>query len=147
MEEIPPELEINWDHTGINYIPVSNWTMEKEGAKHVEIFGVQDKRQMTVVFAGTMTGHFLPPQLIYAGKTKKCLPTVSFPKSWDVIYTQNDWANEETTESYIHSILVPYIETVRKSQATPSAALVVFDCFKGPLVYYLCCQATIFMWL
>ncbi len=87
MEEIPPELVINWDHTGINYIPVSNWTMEKEGAKRVEIFGVQDKRQMTVVFAGTMTGHFLPPQLIYAGKTKKCLPTVSFPKSWDVLST------------------------------------------------------------
>ncbi len=70
MEEIPPELEINWDHTGINYIPVSNWTMEKEGAKHVEIFGVQDKRQMTVVFAGTMTGNFLPPQLIMLGKQR-----------------------------------------------------------------------------
>ena len=52
MEEIPPELVINLDHTGKNYIPVSSWTMAKEGAKHVEIFGVQDKRQMTVVFAG-----------------------------------------------------------------------------------------------
>ena len=31
MEEIPPELVINWDHTGINYVPVSNWTMAKEG--------------------------------------------------------------------------------------------------------------------
>ena len=24
MEEIPPEIVINWDHTGLNYIPVSN---------------------------------------------------------------------------------------------------------------------------
>ena len=28
MEAIPKDLIINWDHTGINYIPVSSWTME-----------------------------------------------------------------------------------------------------------------------
>ena len=131
MEEIPPELVINWGHTGINYIPVSNWTMAKEGAKRVEIFGVQDKWQMTVVFAGTMTGHFLPPQLIYAGKTRKCLPTVSFPKTWHVTCTPNHWANEETTEAYINQILLPYIESVREKQKTASPALVVFDRFRG----------------
>ena len=27
MEEIPNETVINWDHTGIDYVPVSNWTM------------------------------------------------------------------------------------------------------------------------
>ena len=27
MEEIPPNLIINWDHTGIHYVPVSNWTL------------------------------------------------------------------------------------------------------------------------
>ena len=29
MEEIPHDLIINWDQTGINYVPVSQWTMEK----------------------------------------------------------------------------------------------------------------------
>ena len=28
MEEIPDELVINWDQTGIKYVPVSQWTME-----------------------------------------------------------------------------------------------------------------------
>ena len=28
MEDIPADLIINWDHTGLKYIPVSNWTME-----------------------------------------------------------------------------------------------------------------------
>ena len=36
MEEIPCELIINWDQTGIHYVPVSSWTMEKEGSKRVE---------------------------------------------------------------------------------------------------------------
>jgi len=42
-EEIPDSLVINWDHTGIKYIPVSSWTMEKEGKKRVEILGIDDK--------------------------------------------------------------------------------------------------------
>ena len=30
MEDIPEDLVINWDHTGLNYVPVSNWTMANE---------------------------------------------------------------------------------------------------------------------
>ena len=33
MDDVPPELVINWDQTGINYMPISSWTMEQEGTK------------------------------------------------------------------------------------------------------------------
>ena len=62
-------------------MPVSNWTMAKEGSKRVEIVGKGDKRQITAVFGCTMQGEFLPPQIIYAGKTPKCLPSAPFPSS------------------------------------------------------------------
>ena len=65
MDEIPPQLIINWDHTGINYVPVSTWTMETPGTKRVEIIGKDDKRQLTAVLGCSMSGDFLPPQLIY----------------------------------------------------------------------------------
>ena len=29
MEDVPKELIINWDQTGIHYVQVSNWTTEK----------------------------------------------------------------------------------------------------------------------
>ena len=48
--------------------------MEVTGAHRVEIGGLGDKRQMTIVLAGTANGDFLPAQLIYSGKTLKCLP-------------------------------------------------------------------------
>ena len=67
--EIPPELVINWDQTGIHYVPVSSWTMVKVGSKRVEIAGIDDKRQITAVFGGSMAGDFLPPQVIYQGRT------------------------------------------------------------------------------
>lgn len=39
--------------------------MEKEGSKRIEIFGVDDKRQITAVFSCSLDGDFLPVQLIY----------------------------------------------------------------------------------
>ena len=43
MESIPPELIINCDQTGIKYVPVLCWTLEKKDSKCVEIAGVDDK--------------------------------------------------------------------------------------------------------
>ena len=61
MDEIPPALVINWDQTGINYVPVTSWTVELEGSRRVEIAGKDDKRQLTALFAGSMIENFLPP--------------------------------------------------------------------------------------
>ena len=43
MEEIPPELILNWDQTGLSIVPTSNWTLEQKGAKRVELIGITDK--------------------------------------------------------------------------------------------------------
>jgi len=40
MDEIPPSLIVNWDHTGLKYVPVSSWTMAKRGSKKVLIAGI-----------------------------------------------------------------------------------------------------------
>ena len=71
MDEIPSDLIINFDQTGINYVPISSWTMEKEVAKRVEMVAKDNKRQMTAVFARSLSGDFLPPQLIYEGKGRQ----------------------------------------------------------------------------
>lgn len=39
-----------WDQTGINYVPVSQWTMAQKGYKKVEVVGLTDKRQITAHF-------------------------------------------------------------------------------------------------
>lgn len=134
LEEIPDDLVVNWDQTGIHYVPVSDWTMEKVGAKRVEIVGANDKRQITAVFAGTMSGEFLPPQLIYQGKTPKCLPPLdSIPSDWDITFTENHWANETTVMRYLEKILFPYFEA-KRAELQLSAdypCLVVFDRFRG----------------
>lgn len=79
MEDIPHDLLINWDHTGINYVSVSNWTMAAEGSKRIEVARLSDKHQLTVVYIALMTGDFLPPQVIYAGKTNDVFHRPNFP--------------------------------------------------------------------
>ena len=67
--------------------------MEKEGTKRVEIIAADDRRQITAVFAGTATGDFLPPQLIYKGTTTRCLPTTPFPTDWHITYNDTHRGN------------------------------------------------------
>lgn len=107
--------------------------MEKEGTKRIEITGIEDKRQFTAVFAGAMSGEFLPVQLIYQGKTKACLPKAKFPNGSDVAFSPNHWSNESLMKDYILKIIVPYIEGEKANLKLNSdhRALAIADKFKG----------------
>ena len=134
MEDIPDELVVNWDQTGIKYVPVSQWTMERKGAKRVEVHGVDDKRQITAVFGGSLTGDFLPVLLVYEGTTPRCYPSaVDFPADWVISSTPNHWCNKQTMLLYITKIIVPYLQEKNKSIGVPldCSSLVIFDEFKG----------------
>ena len=37
--KIPPQLIINWDQTGVNVVPASQWTQEEQGSSRVEVAG------------------------------------------------------------------------------------------------------------
>ena len=71
-----------------------------------------DKKQITAIFCGTAAGEFLPIQLIYAGKTKRCHPKFTFPSDWSITHSQKHWSNENEMIEYIEDIIVPlYIIT------------------------------------
>ena len=107
LEEIPPDLIINWDQTGINYVPVGSWTMEKEGARRVELVGKDDKH--------------------------RCIPKVELPDDWHVTFSVNHRSNEGTMIDYIEKILLQYMERKRKELQLTRCypALVIFDNFKA----------------
>ena len=67
---ITSDLVINWDQTGVKFVPTSNWTMDIHGSTQVPIKVLDDKREMTALLACTRSGKLLPPQLLYTGKTR-----------------------------------------------------------------------------
>ena len=108
MEDIPKEMIVNWDHIGMNYVPVSSWTMAKEGSKRVEIGGLTDKQQLTLVLAGSMIGDFWPQYMVVVrrdvspfrkigilcllpitGQTRQP-QKVTYPRSWFRILKENE---------------------------------------------------------
>ena len=128
MEDIPPELIMNWDQNGIKMVPTTTWTMERKRSKRVEVVGSNDKH----VFCGTIQGNFLPVQLIYAGKTTFCHPKYRFLAGWHVTHAKKHWSTEETMRQYIEFIILPYVNSVRNSlNDNTVAGLVIMDNFKG----------------
>jgi hypothetical protein len=79
------ELFVNFDQTNAKYVPTSEWTMEEEGTRQIDILGLEDKREMTVLLECSASGTLLPPQLLYAGKTEQCHPQgIKFPLGLDI---------------------------------------------------------------
>ena len=76
MENIPARLVINFDKTGIKYVPTSSWTLEKEGSERVAIVGKDDQWKITAVIGCSMSGGVLPFQLNSKQYLKVCVSCV-----------------------------------------------------------------------
>ena len=116
LEDIPLNLIIN---RGMHYVPISSWTMAKEGSKRVEICGIDDKRQITAVLGCSMTG--------------ECHPSFQYISDWDITHSSNRWSKESTMKEYIVKILLPYVTKQREvlQLSSDHRALVIYDKFKG----------------
>ena len=82
--------------------------MEEKGAKCVQVDGKDGNRQIKAVFGCSMSGDFLFPQLVYQGKTSRCLPKFNFPSGWTITFSENHWFNEETMKVYITDVILSY---------------------------------------
>ena len=132
---IPHSLVLNLDQTPTKYVPTSNKTMAPKGSKTVPIKGSTDKRSITATFTITLEGHFLPIQLIYAGKTKKSLPRVKFPASFSLSANPKHYSNETESVKILNDIIIPYVKNQREKLGLQKDhyALLIMDVFKGQM--------------
>ena len=131
--DIPKELILNLDQTPLSYVSPGKYTFNPKGAKTVPIKGVDGKRQITATFSISMTGSFLPIQLIYEGKTRRCLPNYDFPKDFNITYSLNHWSNTEKSVELFQKVIFPYLKNVKLSKKYPKEqmSLIIMDTFKG----------------
>ena len=103
--EIPEDLIVNFDQTNLPYTCIGKRTYHKQGSSNVPLVGKGKKKQITGSFAVTMTGQFLPMQLIVVFQKG-----VEFPDDWYVPYTKNHWTNEEKAIEHIEKVVFPYLK-------------------------------------
>lgn len=130
---IPKELVINIDQTPLPFVLISSYTMEEKGNQCVPVSGTTDYRQITGTFGVSLSGDFLPIQLIYKGKTHRCQPNYPFPHEFHVTQNENHWANEDTSVDLLKKILIPYVQKTREKLSLPNDQpwLLIADVFKG----------------
>ena len=130
---IPPQLIISIEQTPLTFVLISKYTMNKKGESSVPLQGTNDYRQITGIFSVTISGDFLPIQLINKGKPNRCAPTYHFPNDFHITHSYNHWANEETSIDLIQKVIIPYIETMRGEQGLTQDYpwLLISDVFKA----------------
>ena len=115
VHNIPEELVVNTDQTGIHLVPTGgSRTWETKGAKHIRIHGQDDKRQITVAVSSAASGKCLPFQAIFQGITNRSLPKLEGGRydcehaRWNLTFSHNHWSTLDTCKEFVEKILVPY---------------------------------------
>jgi hypothetical protein len=98
VHNIPPQLVVSTDQTGIHLVPTGGVrTWETKGSKHVNVHGVEDKRQITVGVSSAAIREVLPFQIIFQGLTSRSLPPLIDGKrdyldnGWHLTFSGNHW--------------------------------------------------------
>ena len=134
--KIPSELILNSDQTPSSYISVDKVTMARKGFTSVAIKGVTDKRNITLTFIISLSGQFLPLQIIYGGKTTASHPRgFKFSEGFCISQNPKHWSNENETLKLIDKIINPYAIQKRQQLQLPETqkVLLIWDVFKGQM--------------
>ena len=110
---------INMSQTRLSHVNTGKYTFSFKGAKNIPIKDMDNKRQITVTFAISCTGEFLPIQLIYAGKSEQSLPKCGFPPSFSVTFPQNRWSSIEKSIEFFKEIIFPCLGDTKQSKSYP----------------------------
>ena len=75
-------------------------------------------------------------ELIYAGKTKKCLPRVQFPSSFSLSFKPKHYSNEKESAKVLNTIDILYITKKREKLFLNEgqAVLLIMDVFKVQMI-------------
>lgn len=133
---------INWDQSGIMLLSASNHTYANKTEKQVPLIGLDEKRQITAVVAGALSGELLPLQLIFTGQDikktqQKAVPTLDpitdgrvKGYGWHLTQTRNHWSSQDSMREYVRLIIDPWIAKKRLEHNCPDAhAILLFDCW------------------
>ena len=104
------------DETGVHLLPVSKRTLAARGSRVVPITHSDDKRQITCIVGGDLTGKLLPPQVIYGPGAKNRLPSVP---GVHTTWSDNHWASFTTTTQWLMEVLLPAAMSAKQASGLP----------------------------
>ncbi|KAJ7196687.1 hypothetical protein GGX14DRAFT_672342 [Mycena pura] len=122
-EDIPAELIVNSDQTGVVYSPGGKLTWTPRGSRQVAVIGAEERRAFTALLAISGSGEVLPIQAIFTGLTSESCPKSNAENYKDCIDakfrfrpsgTKTYWSNHETMHDFVDNILAPFFDEQKK---------------------------------
>ena len=100
----------------------------------MSVAGSTDKRSITGTFIITLSGKFLPIQLLYGGKTKQSLPRFKFPESFSLSANRKYFSNKAESLKVIEEIILPYVkQQCQELEKSDQTAILLIDVFRGQM--------------
>ncbi len=111
--DIPEELVINSNQTGLHIRPSTDQTYDVKGVKDVKSLGKDNKRQITCTVSSATSGDLLPFQLIFQGKTtvvvlKDLGAVAARVKGWHLTMSSNHWSNQQTMREFVDQVIMSW---------------------------------------
>ncbi len=132
---VPPELTLNMDETGLFGRARATRTLARVCAKRAVVKPTAlNVPGCTVTLAVSASGDRLPAQIIFQGKTRKCLPSdaaIHAVTGCDATFAPKHWMDEERMHQWVDRILLPYCKGKREFMKSPitQPVILVMDTF------------------
>ena len=131
--DIPKELIANLDQTPLSYVsPGANTLLTLKVLKPF-LLKVSTKTSDNCYICYFNAVEFLPIQVIYEGKTTRCLTKYAFPENFNLKFSENNCSNTEKAISFFEKVVFIHFKKIRQIKGYPNEqmSLVIMDTFKG----------------
>ena len=98
------------DETPVYFDMVPSKTVDVKGKKTIKVRTTgSEKRHITVVLACMSSGEFLPPMIIFKGKTDRTIRNLRVPEGYVVATQSKAWMDEVLMLRWIKEIWIPHV--------------------------------------
>ena len=101
----------NADESGFPLGPTSAKTLGPKNQHHRYQFGANTKQSLTTIVAGSASGVFVPPMIVYPGtrKPRTWMPLEGVPENWFHGYSKTGWMNAELFHLWLVNHFYPVV--------------------------------------
>ena len=119
------KLIINSVRTGLQLVPVGDWTMAPDGSRRVEVAGLTRCISQLHLHVYSVENSSLRSSFIRA-KLSDVIPSLHF----HIHLSSSDWVNKDTVKIFFEKVFVPYLSRIQQEkQTTNQKALLIMDNF------------------
>lgn len=108
LDGVPPENIINYDETNLTDDPGKKKIIVRRGTKYPERVMNSTKSSISVMFAGTASGHLLPPYVVYKAVHLYDTWTEGGPPGTKFNRSLSGWFEACSFDDWFHNIILPY---------------------------------------